>query len=1011
LSVVAYSKSNPENKVDLTDKIRNGMVTWNSPQKEWTVVMTYAENCPDSYDPMNPLAGKEYIKRFFQRFEDKFPTTSKGNLDFFFSDELNFNLPQFAWNDHFAQEFKQRKGYDIRPYLAALTMDIGKMTTKVRMDYNDVFTALSEENYFKPIFDWNAERGLIIGCDHGGRGYQVDEFGDYFRAQRWNQGPGSDQPHLNKDVVKAKVASSISHLYERQRVWLEGFYSSGWGTTTSALTDAIFSNFAMGYNLLTLHGLYYATPGSLWEWAPPCNHFRMPYWATMDKTLEGTERLSYILSQGYHRCDVAILYPVEPKVAGYGKSASDAAFATGRYLYEKGIDFDFMDYSSLQKCSTNNKELSVAHENYKVVIVPSMQAMKDASLRKLAEFSQHGGIVINIGTLPETTDAFGKDTKHIKPLVETLQKGEKYFQVGRPQEVLPIIDKNLTRDFRVMDANDRIAYFCHRQVDDKNIYGVHNLKRGTQCFFRSTGDAEYWDIWSGKRYKITSARKTDGGTVLNLPASDADFQLIVFSPHSDAQPMPEDKALKTLQLSDEWESEIVPVLDNRFGDYHYPATNEKLGAEIQRYHYKYVPKSSAKDKADIDSCENWNKVTYTYGDEFFGSGATNKYLSDEELSALKTIPENWKPYSYSRRWGVEGDPGHQGYHGIKMVMNPEVIRLGKLAFTATTTFRHPELEGKYYYLFTTVKAPYSGNYQVLALDSCPEDVKYHTRKGEYPTNEYSALPSRCFINGQKTAMAKSMYLHKGINTVVLCYDHPVMTYFFFRDPKQTIAQQKPLALPWYKDASLLPFDPYGSNKGYGWYCFNSAPGLKGFSFQTDALPKVWVNGKQETVTKEGDRCSVSLSTVADRPAKVAICMVLPYGVKGGAAFKSELKQTTGIGIIASGDWGKTDGLETYSGGMKYTQNVQIDRKMMVGKVFLKISDLSSSVIVKVNGHYVDTRVCADWNFDITDFVKQGSNKVELTIYNTASNHYKTIPTQFRGDAPSGMLGKAYICYE
>ena len=64
---------------------------------------------------------------------------------------------------------------------------------------------------------------MIYGCDHGGRGRNVVEFGDYFRTQRWNQGPGCDQPGLGRDLIKNKVASSIAHLYQRPRVWLEGY--------------------------------------------------------------------------------------------------------------------------------------------------------------------------------------------------------------------------------------------------------------------------------------------------------------------------------------------------------------------------------------------------------------------------------------------------------------------------------------------------------------------------------------------------------------------------------------------------------------------------------------------------------------------------------------------------------------------------------------------------------------------------------------------------------------------
>jgi hypothetical protein len=157
---------------------------------------------------------------------------------------------------------------------------------------------------------------MILGCDHGGRGKRVEEFGDYFRTQRWNQGPGADQPMLRKDLIKAKVAASIAHLYQRPRVWLEGFYSSGWGTSSAGFIDATLANYAMGFNLLGIHGMYYSTHGGWWEWAPPDNTFRMPYWRHMKGFMECQQRLAYLLSQGHHRCDVAILYPVAPMQAG-----------------------------------------------------------------------------------------------------------------------------------------------------------------------------------------------------------------------------------------------------------------------------------------------------------------------------------------------------------------------------------------------------------------------------------------------------------------------------------------------------------------------------------------------------------------------------------------------------------------------------------------------------------------------------------------------------------------------
>ena len=89
-------------------------------------------------------------------------------------------------------------------YLDELFIDAGPVTPKIKLDYNDVIVSLSEENFFEPVYKWHQDRGMIFGCDHGGRGRDVTEFGDYFRTQRWNQGPGSDQPQAFKGYHQGK---------------------------------------------------------------------------------------------------------------------------------------------------------------------------------------------------------------------------------------------------------------------------------------------------------------------------------------------------------------------------------------------------------------------------------------------------------------------------------------------------------------------------------------------------------------------------------------------------------------------------------------------------------------------------------------------------------------------------------------------------------------------------------------------------------------------------------------
>ena len=411
----------PKSAVDLRKHVEHGKLAWNAPAGHWQIFAVGFDSPPWSFDPMNLRTGPKIIEKFFQRFEDRNPGEGGKGLNFFFSDELEFGVGGNLWTGRFAEEFQKRKGYDLVPELPALFTDVGPRTPKVRLDYRDVMVALCEEGFFKPVFDWHQQRGMTYGCDHGGRGRNVVEFGDYFRTQRWNQGPGSDQPRLDRDLIKAKVASSIAHLYQRPRAWVEGYYASGWGTTSAQVADATFINFVHGYNLLTLHGLYYSTHGGYWEWAPPCNHFRMPYWQHMRGFMDCVQRLSYLFTQGNHRCDVAIMYPVAPLEAGMdGDAAVGTAFGCGESLYRKGVDFDFMDFESLDRAVVKDKALHVSGETYRALILPAMKAARFSTVKKAVEFQRAGGLVVVLGAVPEASDRAGREDPELTALVAQL---------------------------------------------------------------------------------------------------------------------------------------------------------------------------------------------------------------------------------------------------------------------------------------------------------------------------------------------------------------------------------------------------------------------------------------------------------------------------------------------------------------------------------------------------------------------------------------------------------------
>jgi hypothetical protein len=1004
-----------------------------------TIVMVYPETVLTSFDPMNPLSGKKVIEKFFQPFEDHCPGESGKGLNFFFSDELNFGISGFLWNKRFAAEFKERKGYDIVPELPALFIELDNTTPKIRMDYNDVLVALSEESFFIPVFKWHTERGMLFGCDHGGRGLDVTEFGDYFRSQRWMSGPGCDQPVLSQHINKNKVASSIAHLYERPRTWLEGFHSSGWGTSSASLAEATFTNFAMGQNLLSLHGLYYSTHGGWWEWAPPDNHFRQPYWANMDHFLKCTERLSYILSQGYHRCDVAILYPVTPMVAGInGDKAVSIAFEAGEELYKAGIDYDFIDFESLNRCKVKDGELKVSGESYKVLILPAMSATRHSTMVKAQEFFQSGGIVIAIGAVPVATERIGRGDPELQAMNNSIfgnteggyainvkkqinrSKSKKGYGIylDKPYGISQEVSGLITPDFSVLAAKSN-PYIHHRKVGNRDIYYVYGVPKDTVCFFRCTGKAELWNPWTGELEPLPVLSSGEFGTELKMPLTETEPQLIVFSPGDPIFDSDEDiiRTPEEILLVGDWGFEIKPTLDNRWGDYRQPAYEGYVATDANLIRYKKEESIGARwQSADFNDI-SWDTVKVSYGPQFWRLGplpdGLDSQVLEQKLSAFTMIdpsvpvtingtPHYWEKYEFSWRWGLKGNPGRQGYHGLKEWIHDDVFQFGE-AVRDWPGVPSPrivsEKGGPTYFLWSTVLSDRDQDTRVL-------------RGG--------INPSAAWLNGSPIPSDIDLIsMKKGANPILLKYTGPGIGYLVFENliSNSTKGQSIPLSSRWFANQSVLPFDltPDKENQ-VGWYRFKAPPGLKSIELALKNKPQIWVNGKEIPVKKNfplkglyADTLQISWkSELADNVSgisAVAIRVQEEAGFYGGAAFPEPIRLNCTKGLIRLGDLKDNESLMTYSGGMWYRKSIALSAEQVSSpEIILDLGELVSTAEVFVNGKSVGKRLTAPWHFNVSGKLNSGINQIDVLIYNTLGNYYLTTPSSYVGETKSGLMG-------
>ena len=1021
---------------------------WSLPEGNWRIYQVATAKLDGTYDPMDPQAGQRVIERFFNPFLERIPKEAHGALNYFFQDELRLGGDLRIWCADFPEAFRTQKGYDILPYLPALFGDYGPDTPKIRLDFNDVMVSLTEERYFKPIFNWHNTRGMIYACDPASRGKNPMEFGDYMRSMRWYTAPGFDTPGRSADLIKNKVGSSIAHLYRRPRVWLEGYHSQGWQASTATIFDSTAHNFLYGSTLLNLHGLYYSTYGGWWEWAPPCYHFRRPYWAYLPHYLKYFERLSYLLSQGVHVADIAVLNPLEPVVEDRGRGGRSVGVAhrlVTRLVNTFQTDVDFIDTESIGRGDVSDGRCHVAGEAYRMLILPGMFAIRTETLQKLIAFKRAGGLVAVVGEPPRHTDTFDSDRARADALIAALlADGTPCLPDDPSDEALKALTDSITPpDFRAPAG----AKALHRRIGFYDIYYICDLAASGACTFRAKGQPERWNPWDGSQRTLLRYTPNDDGTTTVDLEGNGSPQLIVFAPvqpsplrlvtctlagdlaverSSDRltvagiaeKPGPQQAKgflngrpvtlsgtapapLPSVALEGEWAFTLKPTMNNAWGDYRLPATNRMIGAELRHLR---MP----------DTLPLGERMTASFGPQFraygpFPSGsdlaALQKQLAEMSPDALtpdRTKPAAWWPFCFSWREGTENHPAYQDWHhGLNRRVGDDVFVLG------------PYNRGMYDVVPPANQKPQIHLFQtaVFAPVACTAKPVVH-----------GVAPQSIWIDGALRKPDEPIALTAGYHMLVVRYEaFGRAALVLMRTDLPSDPSTLPLSMRWYRDPAVLPFDCFGGTVPSATYSATLPPACTVIGMRMrGTIASAAVDGQPATVTllqtdRHGERhYRITPIPAVTSTATLTLTVKHEPGYSGGAVLCEPAELTCGTGTLQTGNWAKlADGLTCYSGGAVYEKRFTLTVEQLSQRCTLDLGNVGVCCGISVNGGPETVLTAPPWKAVINESAKPGENTLTVTVYNTLNNHYQTIPTRYRqsvDQAPSGLLGPVTLTF-
>ena len=138
-----------------------------------------------------------------------------------------------------------------------------------------------------------------------------------------------------------------------------------------------------------------------------------PRWPLYRVFADYTSRLSLMLSGGRHVCPVAFLFPGFSTHVGKAVTPENMTTALQDALY----DCDWIPYEVFEKdFCVAGKELQLRDEHYRVLIVPPVEVVPIATLRKAAQFLDQGGVVVGYGILPSKSATLGSSSADIRAL-------------------------------------------------------------------------------------------------------------------------------------------------------------------------------------------------------------------------------------------------------------------------------------------------------------------------------------------------------------------------------------------------------------------------------------------------------------------------------------------------------------------------------------------------------------------------------------------------------------------
>ena len=255
-----------------------------------------------------------------------------------------------------------------------------------------------------------------------------------------------------------------------------------------------------------------------------------------------------------------------------------------------GVDYDVVDDDSVAVAAIEDGRLCVAGEAWRTVILPACAVLEPATARMLLAFAGAGGTILALDQPPARLTVTHEDDLD---LIDQLARYMVVVDAGGLEAALgaasPLVDAPVpTLVRRVGDATVVFVQGAFPRASNINTTDWQNPKIDfdraryagsmTVRVRDVAGAPSLWDPFTGTMQAIDPDRVRQDGDVaeVDVPLDGAPCAVLVWgaSPEEASPPRATGAETVLADLGDVWDVELVPTIDNRWGDLALPASNE-----------------------------------------------------------------------------------------------------------------------------------------------------------------------------------------------------------------------------------------------------------------------------------------------------------------------------------------------------------------------------------------------------------------------------------------------------